>query len=82
MIRGPKGRGPIRNLLGIGMGGHIRALYIVPEVNGGLYMAPEVRELFGWGDYQEFIWGTRARGERGFILSTRTSEGAVHLGWG
>ncbi len=26
-------RGPIRILLGIGMGGHIRALYIVLEVN-------------------------------------------------
>ena len=38
-------RGPIRNLLGIGIGGHIRDLYIVPEVNGGLYMAPEAREL-------------------------------------
>ncbi len=43
-------REPIRNLLGIGMGGHIRALYIVPEVNGALYIAPEVRELLGWGD--------------------------------
>ncbi len=56
-------RGPIRNLLEIGMGGHIRALYIVPEVNGGVYMAPEVRELLGWRTYQEFIRGTR--GERG-----------------
>ncbi len=43
-------RGPTRYLLGIGMGGHIRVLYIVPEVNGGLYMAPEVRELLGWDD--------------------------------
>ncbi len=33
-------RGPIRYLLGIGMGAHTRALYIVPEV----------RELLGWGD--------------------------------
>ncbi len=43
-------RGPTTYLLGIGMGGHIMVLYIVPEVNGGLYMAPEVRELLGWGD--------------------------------
>ncbi len=28
-------RGPIRKLLGVGMEGHIRALYIVTEVNGG-----------------------------------------------
>ncbi len=42
-------RGPTWYLLGIGIGGHTRVLYIVPEVNGGLYMAPEVRELLGCG---------------------------------
>ena len=70
-------RVPIRNLLGIGMGGHIRALYILPEVNGGLYMAPEVRELLGWGTYQGFIRGTI--GEWSLYMAPEVRE---LLGWG
>ena len=44
-------RGPIRNQLEIGMGGHIRPLYMIPEVNGGLYMTPEVGGCLGGGTY-------------------------------
>ncbi len=39
-------RGPVRNLSGIGMGGHIRALYTVHSTRGE------------WG----FIHGTRSEG--------------------
>ena len=38
----------------------------------GLYMAPEVRELLGWGTYQRFIRGTI--GEWGLYMAPEVRE--------
>ena len=64
---------PLHHLLDSGDAiGRLSHSRLKTQGESGLYLAPEVRELLGWGTYQRFIQGTI--GEWGLYMAPEVRE--------